>query len=759
MGRISSIRSTFNAGELSPLMDGRVDVAKYNNGARIIENLIPSVQGPAVRRPGFRFVAEVKDSSKRTWLAKFEFNVTQSFILEFGDRYVRFFTNHGQLLSGSTPYEITTPYTTADLVSADGAFSLSMVQSGDVIYIAHPSYPLKRLARLGNTNWTLTDAALANGPFKTQNADRAVTVSASGSTGTITLTASSAIFQSAHVGALFYLEPNDLSGIKPWTAGQEFSTASPANTIYRRSDGKTYLCATTISPNSGKVWRTGPDKPIHTYGTQDDGDGQAVSGTTCEHQGLAWKFIDAGFGYVKITGFTSATQVTAVVQGDWGLPSGCVNTGTFRWAMGAFNGVDGYPGKVCFFRERLCLSQGIKLFFSCAGDFLNFASKDDSGNVVADRAIQVTISSGRVDAVQWLAPTQALIIGTSGGEFVCGENSTSEAFAPGNVKIDQQTTDGSKSVSPLLVSYSVLMVQTAGRKLKEVAYNYQQNGYVTADLSVLAEHVTMGGIVQMAWHKEPYVAAWMVRGDGMLLGFTFNKEQDVIGWHRHPLGGGGLVESVCCVAAPTGDRDELWIITRRTINGVTRRFIEYLDAGYADGVAQEDAFYVDCGATYSGAAISTITGLGYLEGQTVQVLADGAAHPDRVVTGGAITLQRAAKKAQVGLGYVSTLQLNRLEGGAGDGTSQGKTRRMSAVTLRFYRTLGALAGPSTSNLDPIEFRSASDRMDAPPPLFTGDKLMRWPGGYDFEGYVTVRQVQPFPMTLVAIMPQMTVSDR
>lgn len=804
MPRASTIRSTFNAGELSPLMDGRVDVAKYNNGARVVENFIPSVQGPAVRRPGFRYVAEVKTSSQQTWLAKFEFNNTQSFILEFGNYYIRFFTNHGQVVtsgvsaySGATTYaigdlvtssgttyyckaattgnappnatywyaltgsiyEIPSPYSASDLTDTNSTFKLSMVQSGDIIYIAHPSYPLQVLSRFGNTKWTIAAAALTNGPFKTQNVDRTITVSASATSGTITLTASSGIFQSSHVGSFFYLEPADLSAIKPWTAGQEFATSSSAGTIYRRSDGKTYLCQTAISPSAGKVWRTGPDKPIHTYGTEDDGDGQAISGTTCEHQGLAWKFIDAGYGYVKITGFTSSTSVTAVVQGDWGLPSGCVGTGSFRWAHGSFSGVEGYPSKVTFFRERLTLSKGIQLYFSCAGDFLNFASKDDSGNVVADRAIQVTISSNQVNTVQWLAPSQALIIGTSGSEFACTENTTSEAFAPGNVKIEQQTTDGCKSVTPVTVGYSILMVQASGRKLKEVAYNFQQNGYVTADLSVLSEHITAGGIVQMTWHKEPYVALWAARGDGMLLGFTFNKEQDVVGWHRHPVGGSGIVESVCTMPAPSGDRDELWIITKRTINGVTKRYVEYLEEGYKTGGAQADCFYVDCGSTYSGASTTTISGLSYLEGQIVQVLTNGASHPDRVVTSGAITLQVASTKVQVGLGYNSTLQTNRVEGGAADGTSQGKMKRINKVVLRFYNTLGAKAGPSTSILDEIQFRSGSDPMDAPPPLFTGDKLIEWPNGYDFDGYVTVQQYQPLPMTLVAIMPQTTVFDR
>lgn len=760
MPKASPLRSSFNAGELSPLMAGRPDVAKYANGCELLENFIPSVQGPAVRRAGTRFINEVKDSTDRTWLARFEFNTAQAYVLEFGDQYIRFYTNHGVLLSGGVPYEIASPYAIADLTDAtDGTFRLDMVQSGDVIYIAHPSYPLQKLSRLGNTNWTIAAAPLVNGPFKTENVDRSIIIYASATSGTVTLSASSAVFTSAMVGAFVYLEPADLSSVKPWTAGQEYTT-SPLNTT-RRSDGKTYKCTTSGTPTAGKVWRTGPDKPIHTYGTVADGDYSAISGTTVERQGLDWLFVDSGFGYVKITGFTSSTSVTAVVQGNNPLPAGVVGSGnaTFRWAMGAFSAVEGYPSKVTFFRERLTLAKGQELFFSCSGDFENFASKDDSGQVVADRAIKATISSDQVNQVQWLAPTQALIIGTSGGEFACGENSTSEAFAPGNVKIEQQTSEGSRSVVPVRVGYSTLMVQASGRKVKEVAYNLQQNGYVTNDVTILSEHITLSGIVQTAWHKEPYVAMWAVRGDGKLLGFTFNKEQDVVGWHRHTLGGSGVVESVCVIPSPDRTRDELWMIVRRTINGATKRYVEYLEREYQDGDTQSSAFYVDSGLTYNGAPATTISGLSHLEGATVQVLTDGASHPDRVVTSGAITLQRASSVVQIGLGCPAVLQTTRIEAGAGDGTAQGKTKRITKVVFRFYNTLGAKVGPDADNLDDIQFRKPSDPMNQAPPLFTGDKLVDWPGGYDFDGYVMVRQDQPLPMTLVAIMPQVHTFDR
>lgn len=765
MPKASPIRTSFNAGELSPLVDGRVDISKYSNGCRILENFIPSVQGPAVRRGGTRYVAEIKNSAHRTWLARFEFSSTQSFVLEFGNQYIRFYFNRGQLLSGGTPYEIASPYLLADLTDSDGDFAIDMVQSGDVIYLAHPSYPFQKLSRLGNTNWTIAPIDLANGPFKDQNTVRTNTIYASGTTGSITLTASSATFTAAMVGSYVYLEPSDLSNVKPWYAGQEFTT-NPFG-VLRRSEGKTYSCTINGTPASGKVWRTGGDKPVHTYGTEADGDGGAITGTVVDRNGLDWLFVDNGFGYVKITGFTSSTVVTATVQGNNPLPGGVVGStkATFRWALSAFSAVEGYPSKVTFFRERLALAKGQQLFFSVAGDFENFAAKDDSGLVTADMAIKATISSDQVNQVSWLAPSNALVIGTTGGEFACMENSTSEAFAPGNIKIEQQTSDGSRAIAPARVGYSILFVQRSGKKLKEAAYNLQQNGFVTTDLTVLSNHITGDGIAQTAWHREPYVALWAVRADGQLLGFTFNKEQDVIGWHRHKIGGSfstgiAQVESVVCIPAPDGTQDDLWMIVKRTINGVTKRYVEYLNRPYDEEQdTQADCFYVDCGATYSGAPTTTISGLGYLEGQTVQVLTDGAAHPDRVVTSGSITLQNSASKVQVGLACVATLQTNRMEAGAADGTAQGKTKRINKCVIRFLNTLGAQAGPDASALDTVEFRTPENLMNQAPPLFSGDKMIEWPSGYDTEGYVMVRQPQPLPMTVVAIMPQLHTFDR
>jgi hypothetical protein len=171
-----------------------------------------------------------------------------------------------------------------------------------------------------------------------------------------------------------------------------------------------------------------------------------------------------------------------------------------------------------------------------------------------------------------------------------------------------------------------------------------------------------------------------------------------------------------------------------------------------------DAFFVDSGLTYSGSATTTITGLNHLEGQTVQILADGSAHADKTVSGGSITLDRSVTKAHIGLGFTSFIKTLRLEGGANDGTSQGKIKRIHGVTARFVDTVGAELGPNINNLDRIPFRDSSMDMNTAVPMFTGDKEISFPAGYEDEAQVVIQQSQPLPMTVLAIMRRSNTFD-
>jgi hypothetical protein len=266
--------------------------------------------------------------------------------------------------------------------------------------------------------------------------------------------------------------------------------------LLRRSDGKTYKCVTndfapTSTPES--VIRTGGIRPIHTRGVAADGDGESKyppdSDPTVYREGVDWEFQDPGYGWVKITGYTSATVVTVTVLSK--LPDGVVGGGntTNRWAFGRWSASRGWPSHVAFFRERLVFSTGQILNFSVTGDFENFNARNDSGEIAPDQAITIEIASDKVNEVQWLQPADGLLIGTAGGEFLCKELTTDEVFSPGNVKIVEQSSFGSKSVIPLQVSDSVLFVQRSGRKMRELQYEFASDKFKSSDLTVLAEHM------------------------------------------------------------------------------------------------------------------------------------------------------------------------------------------------------------------------------------------------------------------------------
>ena len=867
MSKASPALTNFNSGEFSPLLEGRVDFERYGNGCILMENFIPTVQGPAVRRGGTRYVAPVKTASKKVWLAPFEYSESQAYILEFGDQYVRFFTQNGQLVSGGSPVEVATPYTLAQLFNTDGTCRLRIAQSGDFLYIVHPEHATRILKRTSATTFVLETFDPVGGPFKDIDPDATTTVSSSGETGTVTLTASSAIFQAGHVGTLFYIEAPSAVSEPQWEAGKRL--AGPGQSVFgllRRSDSKSYRCVTVYTvPGGGVEARTGTIKPTHSRGIVADGDGAAVtSGSTmfANRAGVDWEYLHSGYGWARITaiggGGTTATatvvkrlpaslvitpagasktitavadasgkiRITAAAHGianlasvnvsitytysredgvdefgdpiivtgsdtlststtvtvvdaatlDLGLDytlldgitsftSGTVQTialtgsASNRWAHSAWSSVEGWPSSVAFFRERLFFARGQRLWASVSAAFDDFSARNDAGEITADMGISLEVASGEINEIQWLHPDRDLIAGTAGGEFSIGELTNGDPLGPGNIRVLLQSRFGSRAVPPISSGSATLFMMRAGTKVREISYDFTSDAYKSSDATVLSEHITAGGLIDMDFALEPYSVVWSVRADGTLVGFTWNNEEQVKGWHRHPIGGSGVVESVGVIPRPDGTGDQVWMAVRRTINNATVRFIEYMENPLAATGVQADAFYVDAGLTYSGAAATTISGLTHLIGATVDVLTNGAPHPQVVVSNsGTITLQAAATKVQVGLPCPARLQTMRLEAGSSDGTSQGKTKRMHKVTFRLLRSAGAQVGPVATNLQTLEFRTPADAMDAPPPLFTGDKLVAWPGGYETDNRIYVAHDQPTPLTLVAIYPQIMTQD-
>ena len=704
MPRFSPILTNFTAGELSPRLEGRVDLARYANGCRTLENMLVLPHGGATRRGGTRYVADVTAASEPPRLVPFEFSVEQAYILEFGSFSLRFFADQGQVVAAAT------------------------------------------------------DAAITNGGFST---DLSGWTAAS-----VTWDASSARFAAS--GTLTQAVTHTKAGVEHvmrFNVGGTAGTDAVDLRIGTTSGGQDILSDVTFGPGQHCYSFTPTASPMYVQFRHNTGTAALDGVFIINDAPIEISTIYAEADVATLAYAQSADVLYLAHQGH--EPRKLLRLGAARWSLAeiAFTGKPtewtgtNHPGAVAFYEQRLYWAgtpnEPQTLWGSKNGDFENLTTGAND-----DDAVKYTIATDQVNVIRWLSPGTRLAIGTAGGEFVASGSGVDEAITPGSIRIVRQTTYGSKAVRPLRIGNVVLFVQRQGRKVREFVYAFESDAYVGPDLTLLAEHVTKGGLVETAYQTEPDSILWAVRSDGALLGMTYERDQQVVAWHRHVLGGsfdGGaaVVESIAVI--PGQGRDELWLAVKRTVNGATARTVELMTAGLEDGEAQEDAFFVDAGLTYAGGPATVISGLDHLAGETVAILADGAVLPDAKVTGGQVTLPVAASKVHIGLPFTWTLAPMRVDGGNPAGTAQGKRKRIEAVTMRLYRSLGVTVGPDAASLDELSLRTSADPMGDPPGLFTGDVEVAFNDGWGRDGLIVLSGSQPLPATILAVMADVKVS--
>ena len=465
------------------------------------------------------------------------------------------------------------------------------------------------------------------------------------------------------------------------------------------------------------------------------------------------------WGWVEIVGFTSSTIVTADVKGTLGGI-----TATEAWQLGSWSDTTGYPAAVSLHENRLWWagtnSEPQAVWASETDSYDSYAPSEADGTVLITNGLAYNLATDMINTIRWLSSGETMALGTTFGEFIAQGSFRNDPITPTNIGIRRHTTRGSADLKPLRIDTAVVYMQTMNRKLRELSYLQDRDSYVSVDISILAEHITQTGIVDWTYQQEPYNLVWMCRTDGELVAMTYNKEQDIVAFHRHPLGGVNVkAKSVCSL--PANGFDELWLIVERTIGGATKKYVEYMVQEFtpADENDKDFAFFVDSGLQYNGAPATVFGGLTHLIGETVSIIADGSAKPNQVVNGsGQIILSDPASVVSVGLPYVSKLNPVRFEQGGDKGTSQGKPRRTNKVGFRFYNTLGGKYGfkDLSSALFDINFRQGDDPMDESPPLFTGDKILTIGGTYDYEGDIFYYHDQPYPATLLAIVQESVV---
>ena len=736
---------SLNAGEFSPLVEGRIDLDQYRSALTLCENFIPIAQGALRNRPGTNYVNTAKSSSLAdvTRLVSFVYSQDQSYVLEFGNLYFRVYRNRAY---NST--EVVTPWTTADLPL------LQFTQSADVLYVTHPSYPPYAIARTGHTSWTCTALTFDDGPFLDDNPDN-TTIAVSGTLtkgGTVTLTATPGYFTANMVGGLFRLWATniDVSNFQPWEPGKSYTTS---DRVYH--NGRIYANATGSTKTSGTI------PPTHEEGSRWDG----LGSTNCK-----WTFESAFFGVVRVATYSSATSVTATVLQQ--LPFTLTSHASTRWAEGAWSAENGYPAAATFYQDRLWFGgttfQPDTAWGSGVGDYPNFGSFNLSGQITSDLSITVTVASQQVNRIRWMRADGAnLVIGTEASEFLIAPATTAEGLSQSNLRIMEQTNYGSSTVQPIRVGPTIIIVQRAGRQVRELTFSPQDDRYIAPDMTALATHITLAGVAEMAYAPEPHDLVWVVLEDGSLRSLTYDRDQGVMGWARHTLGGAGdsngnppFVESVAVIPSPDGTRSDAWLCVRWWLNGALKRCIVY--ANFDRDVDGEiaDSQFLDCAVTYDSTATATITGLGHLNGVECRVIADGYVHPVKTPSGGSITLDRTASVVHVGLFAPAKAETMRIEAGSANGTAQAKTKRFSKVRFRVYASTGGKYGPRARTSDQFRLidRVPSDLLTAAQALQSDDYEVSWPTGHEKPGRLYFEQDVALPFNMLAIFPVISTQD-
>jgi hypothetical protein len=733
--RVTPIQTNFNAGEIARRARGRLDQAFYGNALDRMVGWLPLTEGPAITAPGSFYVAPAKGPCR---LIPFEFNVTQSYLIEASALTMRFYTNNARIETGpGTAYEIVSPY------SIDDVRELDYEQSADVLYLAHGDHQPRKLSRLTAETFAIDALSFRGGPFES-NSDETIDVTPSGLTGTITLTASAPIFAAGDVGGLFQLEPRDFGNTVAWEAGMSCFAGT-----FVAWNGRVYEAISSFG-------KTGTLAPIHSEGDAWDGLGaQDVNGKG--PYGVRWRFVHGASGYGRITAVSDAYHATLAVieplpfiQGEIDVP---VNT--WRWGFGEFSNRRGWPSAVAIWNERLCFLKGSVVYGSVVGDYENFAAKDKTGAVTADMAFKITLANPNLG--RWLVPDKQLIVGTARAEHVVGAASSNSAVGPTNIKAPSESTFGSASIKPVLTDGRTLFVQKGKRKLIQLDYTVDRDRQQGINLSRFAQHISNVGIEELAFAQEPERHIWARLSDGRLAAALYDPGQQALGWATRPLADGLTAVSIARATDPAGEQDQIWIAAQVAGGG---HVVLRMAPIWQEGDDQARVMMVDAGLMYDGAPVAAVGGLQHLVGRQVDVLVDGSYIGRKTVAGdGSITLGVTGSVVVAGLPYEAWFRTLPPSIGGPDGASQGKIKRIPALTVRLAEALGLRFTVQGGDSIVLETRVDGAPTDEAPPLFTGDRRLEAVGDYERDGQITIERIAPVPATVLALLAEMEVSER
>lgn len=734
---VKTLLRSFAGGEVTPELYGRLDISKYQSGLAKCLNFMVLPHGPVARRPGFKYCVEARDSTKAVRLIPFSYSADQTVVLEFGDQYVRFLVGGEALLESNK--------TISSIVGSTVTVTSHGYATGDDVFIGNRFH---RITVTGVNTFTTADrwgaATVAAGTV----AARVYTLATP--------------YVEADLFSLHYAQNSDVLTIThPNYAARELARLGATNwTLTAISFAPSAAVPTGVGvvATIGTGGNLSPQRYVVTAIAADGVTESLASGTASTSNNLSvagnyntvsWSAVagasrynvykqrGGSFGYIGQTSSLSIVDDNVLADTTKTPPEDIYDLNT---------GAGDYPSAVTYYEQRRWFAGTTDdpqtVWATRNGTESNLTSSLPSQE---DDGLEFRIASRQQNAIRHLLPLADLIALTVGGEFRIFADSAPN-ITPTSLSIKPQGYSGANNVQPALTSGSILYVQAQGSRVREMAYNWQSNAYTSIDISIMAPHLFNGyTVTDLAYCRAPVPTLWAVRSDGTLLGMTYVPEQQVYGWHRHATD--GVFESVTVVSED--NEDVLYALVRRSVNGRSVRYLERLQS--RQFVDQEDAFFVDSGLTYEGAATATLTGLWHLNGKEVQVLADGAVFPDVTVVNGSVTLENAASVVHVGLGYNSDAQTLpiALEGAPAGG--QMLRKNVNAVGVRYTQSSLLKAGPTFERLTEYPDRSTTDPYDSPPALRTGEARLAIGSNWSSDGPVCIRQDKPLPLTVLSIV--------
>lgn len=736
MTRTSPAQYAFSSGEISPLLHRRPDYQRFQTGLAACRGFLPLRQGGITRAPGTIWRGTTRANLPGR-LVPFEFAENDAVVLEFTAGFMRVWRYGALVMAGAAPYELATPYD-------DGAIArLHWVQSADVIWLADGLRPVQKLSRLALDSWTIAPAAFDDGPFRVQNLDESLTVQASAATGSVTLTASAALFTAAHVGSLLRLKSTDETTIPLWTGN-----ASVAAGTRMRNDGRTYEVVSGTD--------TGPNPPIHEEGSLNYGG----------PGGVVWKHLDDGAGILRITAVASGTSATATVLKR--LPAGVVSAPSYRFEEGAWSDRWGYPSCLEIYDQRLVAaatpSDPRTIWFSAVGGFEEFepAGFDDS-------AFAYAIGGGSsVNRILWLARgKRGLHVGALGEEHSTRSTEQGQAIGVTTTRFDFDSSIGSKpEVEPIAPDGWPIFVSKDGRRVVQIRYDFQDDANRPVELSLPADHLGADGFEEIAWASAPQRIAWLRRGNGELAAMIHDPAEEVLGWAPYPLAGGAVL-SIAVTADATGVHDVPTMIVARQIGGATVHMVEEQAVTYgllSGNQPIAEAVHLFCAAVFAPGAATAGFSVPHLAGLTVEAWTDAGNFPGLVVApGGAVTLPNPVTHAVIGL-FDATHRVRTLplQAAAPDGSAQGRWKRLAPPAgIGLHRTAaGRVAVVETDFARPERVLPARDLIARSvaqdlTEAFTGLARLEITSGHAGDVALEFTPVSGAPMTITALVPAIT----